>query len=80
MGQRGTHRPNQGRNAPSVGDVPEFLTTAEVARRLRLSRKTVYRYVRDGKLRPDHTLPGGEHRFVLDDVLDQLRNLRKRPD
>ncbi|OZM77816.1 MerR family transcriptional regulator [Pseudonocardia sp. MH-G8] len=61
---------------PEVSE--EFLTTAEVARRLRLSRKTVYRYVRDGKIRPDHTLPGGEHRFVLDQVLEQLRSLRPK--
>jgi excisionase family DNA binding protein len=58
--------------------VPELLTTAELAAELRLSRKTIYRYVRDGKITPEYTLPGGEHRFRLATVVAQLRELRPR--
>jgi predicted site-specific integrase-resolvase len=53
---------------------------ASRARMGRLSRKTIYRYVRDGKITPEYTLPGGEHRFRLESVVEQLRALRKRPD
>jgi excisionase family DNA binding protein len=65
---------------PTVPTVPDLLTTAELASELRLSRKTIYRYVRDGKITPEYTLPGGEHRFRLESVVKQLRALRKRPD
>jgi excisionase family DNA binding protein len=65
---------------PTVPTVPDLLTTAELASELRLSRKTIYRYVRDGKITPEYTLPGGEHRFRLESVVEQLRALRKRPD
>jgi excisionase family DNA binding protein len=61
-----------------VPNVPGLLTTAELARELRLSRKSIYRYVRDGKITPEYTLPGGEHRFRLEAVVEQLRALRKR--
>lgn len=37
----------------------ELLTTAEVARRLRLDRSTVLRAVRDGRLEPTMQLPTG---------------------
>jgi predicted site-specific integrase-resolvase len=53
---------------------------ASRARMGRLSRKTIYRYVRDGKITPEYTLPGGEHRFRLESVVEQLRALRKRAD
>jgi excisionase family DNA binding protein len=65
---------------PTVRTVPELLTTAELASELRLSRKTIYRYIRDGKITPEYTLPGGEHRFRLENVIEQLRALRRRPD
>jgi excisionase family DNA binding protein len=69
-----------GELVPTVPCVPELLTTAELANELRLSRKTIYRYIRDGKITPEYTLPGGEHRFRLESVVEQLRALRKRPD
>jgi DNA-binding transcriptional MerR regulator len=57
-----------------------LLTTTELAKELRLSVKTVQRYQRQGKIRPKFTLPSGQHRWDLDDVLEQLRALRKRSD
>jgi hypothetical protein len=38
----------------------------------------VLAWVRDGKLSPTLTTPGGHHRFDLDDVRRQLRELRQR--
>jgi predicted site-specific integrase-resolvase len=78
MGQHGTASPNVDARAPNVRTVPALLTTAELASELRLSRKTIYRYYRDGKITPEYTLPGGEHRWRLESVVEQLRALRKR--
>jgi DNA-binding transcriptional MerR regulator len=55
-----------------------LLTTSELANELRLSVKTVQRYQRQGKIHPKFTLPSGQHRWDLDDVLEQLRALRRR--
>jgi excisionase family DNA binding protein len=59
---------------------PELLTTTELARALRLSVKSIQRYYRDGKIQPAYTTPGGHHRWNLEDVTEQLRALRRRPD
>ena len=60
--------------------MPGLLTTSELAKELRLSVKTVQRYQRQGKIKPRFTLPSGQHRWDLDEVLEQFRALRKRPD
>ncbi|MEU6267706.1 hypothetical protein [Saccharopolyspora shandongensis] len=38
------------------------------------------RWVQRGWVTPALTLPGGGHRFVLDDVVAQLRELQQRGD
>lgn len=48
-----------------------LLTAAEVARWLRVDRKTISRWVINGALR-SITTPGGQHRFRLSDVEDTL--------
>ena len=65
---------------PSVDNMAGLLTTTELAGELHLSVKTIQRYQRDGKLHPKFTLPSGQHRWDLEDVLEQLRALRPRPD
>ena len=67
------------RRLPSLG-VPDdrLLTTTEAARRLGIARSTLAKYVREGKVRPVLTLPSGQHRWRLDDLMDQLRALRKQ--
>ena len=62
---------NYGRHVP-------LLTTGEVAKELGVSRAAVLAWVRDGKITPTLTTPGGHHRFDLDDVRRQLRELRQR--
>ena len=68
-----------GPESPSVGGVvapSDYLTTPELARALRLSEKSVRRYHRDGKIQPEYTTPGGQHRWNLENVLAQLRQFR----
>ena len=57
-----------------------LLTTAELAKELRLSVKTIQRYQRTGKLTPKYRTPGGQYRWDLEDVQEQMRALRQRPD
>jgi predicted site-specific integrase-resolvase len=61
--------------------VPEdrLLTTTEAAGRLGIARSTLAKYVCEGKVRPVLTLPSGQHRWRLDELVDQLRALRERP-
>jgi excisionase family DNA binding protein len=64
-------------------DRPEdqpLLTTVELARRLNVTPGTVQRWVRTGRVRPILVTPGGQFRFSLDDVRDQLGQPRRRPD
>ncbi|HKR51201.1 MAG TPA: helix-turn-helix domain-containing protein [Pseudonocardiaceae bacterium] len=53
------------------------MTSQDVARRLNVNRRTVARWVREGKLSPAYTTPGGQLRFRWEDVEDQLRRQRK---
>ena len=50
------------------GEVPEFMTPAEVAGVFRVSGKTVTRWATEGKLSSVRT-PGGHRRFRRDDVM-----------
>jgi excisionase family DNA binding protein len=58
--------------------VRRLLSTGEVAKELGVSRASVLAWVRDGKITPTLTTPGGHHRFDLEDVRRQLRELRQR--
>jgi predicted site-specific integrase-resolvase len=64
----------------TVLDVPEeqLLTTTEAAKRLGIGRGTLAGYVRRGWVRPFLTLPSGQHRWKLDDLVEQIRALRDR--
>jgi predicted site-specific integrase-resolvase len=57
-----------------------LLTTPELAQALGLSTRSIRRYLRDGKIAPDITSPGGHHRWNLESVRAQLRALRERSD
>ena len=54
------------------------MTTAEAARELGVSRRTLLRYVERGYLTPAVVLPSGHLRWDLDDLRQQLRALRER--
>jgi excisionase family DNA binding protein len=53
-----------------------LITTRELAQALRVSESAIRGWVRDGKIKPELTTPGGQHRFVLEEVRDQLRRPR----
>lgn len=59
--------------------MPDLLTTAEVARRLRVSVATVNRYARVGLLRAI-TLPGGQRRYEAADIEALARPVIAEPD
>ena len=56
----------------------DLVTTAEAARELGVSRRTLLRYVERGYLTPTVVLPSGHLRWDLDDLRQQLRALRER--
>ena len=49
---------------PNVGSDAHLISTGQAARLLGVSQPTVVRAVREGRLQPDETTPGGHHRFV----------------
>jgi DNA-binding transcriptional MerR regulator len=57
-----------------------LLTTGELARELGLSARSVAWWAQEGQLKPTLVTPGGQYRWQLEDVREQLRALRKRPD
>jgi excisionase family DNA binding protein len=57
-----------------------LLTTGELARELGLSARSVARWAQEGQLKPTLVTPGGQYRWQLEDVREQLRALRKRAD
>lgn len=61
--------------------VPErepLLTSAELARRLHVSVRTVQNWVEKGILNPTLVLPGGARRYRMSDVERQLREDQER--
>lgn len=53
----------------------ELLTTAQVARELGISSRTLIRYADRGWVTPERTLPSGHRRWRLDEVKRQLAEL-----
>ncbi len=50
-----------------------MLTTREAADAIGIALKTLQKYVREGRVVPTIRLPGGQMRWDLDDLKDQLR-------
>jgi DNA-binding transcriptional MerR regulator len=57
-----------------------LLTTGQLARELGLSARSLARWAQEGQLKPTLVTPGGQYRWEVEDVRQQLRALRKRPD
>jgi DNA-binding transcriptional MerR regulator len=49
-----------------------LLTTAQVAKRLGISTRTLVRYAEKGYVTPEMTLPSGHRRWILEDVRRQI--------
>lgn len=60
-------------------DDEQLLTSAEVAKRLRVSPRTIARWVKEGRISAAYVTPGGLYRFRWDDVRQEL-GLRKPND
>jgi DNA-binding transcriptional MerR regulator len=59
----------------------ELLTTAQAARLLGISTRTLVRYAEKGYVKPEMVLPSGHRRWILEDIRRQLRELqRQSPD
>ncbi|OZM82995.1 MerR family DNA-binding transcriptional regulator [Pseudonocardia sp. MH-G8] len=56
------------------------MLTAELAAELGVSARLIQQYRQEGTLVPTLETPKGHARWDLDDVREQLRALRKRPD
>ena len=54
------------------------MTTAQAAKVLGISRRTLSRYAEQGQLKPTLVLPSGHYRWALSDIRDQLRRLREQ--
>ncbi|TQM16298.1 helix-turn-helix domain-containing protein [Pseudonocardia kunmingensis] len=57
-----------------------LLTTPEAAAALGLSERSLSRWAKEGRLMPTVVTPGNQYRWDLDELREQLRALRKRPD
>lgn len=66
-------------NVDQVPDPEQMLTTAQAAKVLGVSARTLARYVERGQLIPTVVLPSGHYRWLLSDIREQLRELRQRP-
>lgn len=51
----------------------ELLTTGELARKLSVSTQAITKWVREGKITPAWTTPGGHYRFRWESVAAELR-------
>jgi len=58
----------------------KLISSGELAKELGVSARTIARYAADGLLTPAETTIGGHFRWVLEDVRQQMRELRERPD
>lgn len=63
----------------SGADGDELLTTAQVARQLGISTRTLVRYAEKGYVTPEMVLPSGHRRWKVGDVRRQLKELQSRP-
>jgi excisionase family DNA binding protein len=59
--------------------VDRLLSTAEAAKALGISPRSLSRWVRLGKIRPTIVTPGGQARFKLEDLMRQLEPPPDRP-
>jgi predicted site-specific integrase-resolvase len=57
-----------------------LIGNGEAARELGLTQASLARWVRQGKLRPTVVTPGGQARWRLDDLREQLEQMRRHTD
>ncbi|SFB39651.1 MerR HTH family regulatory protein [Amycolatopsis marina] len=60
-----------------AGVSAKLIPTGEAAKAIGVDRGTLVRWHRDGLVTPALVTPGGHARWDLDDLLKQLREMRK---
>lgn len=63
-----------------VPERPRLVTTTEAARAVGISRRTLADYVRRGLVTPTITLPTGDYRWNIDELIEQFRRAREQRD
>ncbi|MCS7479262.1 MerR family transcriptional regulator [Umezawaea endophytica] len=56
----------------------KLVTTSEAAKELGVGTSTLQRWAKDKVVSPDLVTPGGHMRWDVDNLRDQLRELRQR--
>ena len=59
-------------------DGGRLVSTGEASKALGISRRTLAEYARTGQLTPALTLPSGYHKWDVEEIRRQLRELRQR--
>ena len=55
-----------------------LVTTAEAAKTLGVSNRTLARWTQDGRLTPTSTTLGGHYRWNVDELREQIRKLQQQ--
>lgn len=58
--------------------VPEFVSTPQAAKTIGVTSRTLTRYVERGLLTPAVVLPSGHYRWDLEQLRDQMAQVRRR--
>jgi excisionase family DNA binding protein len=58
----------------------ELITTAQAAKQLGISSRTLVRYAERGYVTPAMVLPSGHRRWRLSEIRAQIKELRERGD
>ncbi len=56
----------------------EYLTVKDVAVKLKIKPVTVYKWLREGKLKGSYFKIGGVYRFIEDDLLEIIKGMMNR--
>lgn len=57
-----------------------LVPTPDAAKALGLSARTIQRYVKDGLITPDLTLPSGKYRWDVDRLREQINSIPREGD
>jgi DNA-binding transcriptional MerR regulator len=57
---------------------PDLITSSQLVKKLGLSRRTISLYAQRGLITPAVRTPGGQYRWVLEDVKAEMRAMWQR--
>ncbi|TNC24336.1 helix-turn-helix domain-containing protein [Amycolatopsis alkalitolerans] len=56
----------------------DLVPTADAAKAIGVDRRTLQRWVKEGRVKPTLTTAGGHHRWDVEDLKRQLREMKRR--